>query len=99
MFGFLDELSKSIKSDLKDVYSSYKILNVGGCACYVQNYIKIISYTKNKVEIKVKNNTIVIEGIDLIIQELEKNNILLVGKINKTYLLKEMKEDVNVEKK
>ena len=91
MIGFSDELSSSIGINVKDIYSNFQVSIIGANACYVQNYVKINSYNKEKVVLKVKGNELAIEGVNLTIQELEKNNILLVGKINKTYLVKEFK--------
>lgn len=92
---FLDELSKAVGLPINEAYSDYKIVNVAGKAIYVQNYLKLLSYSTEQITLKLKTNNLVIEGTDLKIVELSNKNILIKGLINKNYLLKEVKPDEN----
>lgn len=69
--------------DFKYSVISNSVVNVTG-------YKKLISYSTDIVSLGVKNNELCIEGHDLKIKELDKSNIVITGKVNKVYLLKEI---------
>lgn len=83
---FVDEVSKMIGLPLEEISSEYKLMMVGSKMIRMSGYQKIISYQREKVILKIKNDTLLIEGKDLVIQEMEQNEIALVGKIDKIYL-------------
>ena len=69
--------------DFRYVVIANKVVNVVG-------YKKLITYSTESVVLGIKGNQLIIEGRDLRIRELYKLNIVVVGKINKVYLSKEM---------
>lgn len=83
---FVDEVSKMIGLPLEEIRSEYKLMMVGSKMIRMSGYQKIISYQREKVILKIKNDTLLIEGKDLVIQEMEQNEIALVGQIDKIYL-------------
>jgi sporulation protein YqfC len=86
---FLDELYKITGLPFPETFNDYKLVNVAGKTIYVQNYLKLISYNKEKIVLKVKNNELNIDGKNLTISELSNKNILVKGYIFKSYLTKE----------
>ena len=92
MVGYLGELDV-----IKD-FSNFKVLLCDNCV-WITNYIKIIEYSKEQVRLKVKNNILVIAGVDINIKMLDKKEIILQGKINNIFLENPYKvESKNVEK-
>lgn len=85
MINFINEFAKFIDLPFEEVLSDYKYLNVGGKLVCVQNYTKIISYSTEKIVLKVKRSILNIEGENLTIKELEKNNLIVSGKISNIY--------------
>lgn len=81
MINFVDEFAKFVDLPISEIVSKYKYINIGGELVCVQNYTKIISYSVEKVVLKAKRTILNIEGENLLIRELEKNNIVIVGKI------------------
>lgn len=88
MIGYINELSDGIINDVKD----FKIV-LNGNYLWITNYIKILEFGKEKVSLKIKNNTLVIEGVDINIKMLEKNEIIFTGKFNSIYLEKQHKSE------
>ena len=86
MINFIDEFAKFIDLPLEEVMSNYKYINVGGKLVCIQNYTKIISYSKEKIVLKSKRTVLNIEGENLIIKELEKSNLIVSGKITNIYV-------------
>ena len=50
---------------------------------HVLNYVKVMDISSNKINIKLKDNILSIEGSDLLIRKLDKRELLIVGFINK----------------
>ena len=50
---------------------------------HVLNYVKVMDISNNKINIKLKDNILSIEGSDLLIRKLDKRELLIVGFINK----------------
>lgn len=99
MLGFLDELSNVTGLPFDEAYKDYKIVNLGGKAIYIQNYLKLLSYHKHEICLKIKNNEIIISGTNLIIKELGDKNLIITGNINSTYLRKEFLNNEKEENK
>ena len=91
MHGFNEEYSNLLKLPFNEVFADFKIIFLGGKVIEVLNYIKILTYSKDLIILKVKNNEVAIEGKDLQIKEMCKKDIIVVGLISKVYLLKEVK--------
>ena len=53
---------------------------------WITNFIKIIDYAGELIKFKIKNNILVVEGINLKIEMLDKNEIVVSGEIQKVYL-------------
>lgn len=83
---FVDEVAKVVGLPLNEIQSDYKLTNVGGKVVRVSGYQKIILYTKEKLVLKVKGDTLNVEGKNMVICEMEGKEIEIAGLIQKTYL-------------
>ncbi len=88
MSSIVDELSKYFSVPFNEVLD-YKYTVINNSVVNVTGYKKIINYSTEMVTLSVKKNELIIEGENLKIKELDKGNIVLVGKIYKIYLSKE----------
>lgn len=86
MSVFIDEVAKVVGLPLNEIQSDYKITNVGGKSIRVSGYQKIVLYTKERLVLKIKGDTLNIEGNNMIIQEMEGKEIAIMGNIKRTYL-------------
>ena len=88
MIGYINEISDGILKDAKELKIVWN-----GSIIWITNYIKILEFGKEKISLKVKNNILNIEGINIDILMLEKNEITLSGKFNSVYLEKQFKSE------
>jgi len=86
VFMFLDELSRITDLPLSETLKEYKVVNIAGKAIHVQNYVKLLHYSKEKIVLKIKKNELEIIGDALKIVELGPTDILCKGKIYETKL-------------
>lgn len=84
----LEELTKHIDADFSTLLGEFKLTLIGLRAITVQNFIKILSYTANKVVFKIKNDEVVVEGENFKIAEMGAKDVILTGKIYKIYSVK-----------
>lgn len=94
---FLDEIGKITKLPYDEIFNEYKITNIGGKILHVQNFLKLQSFSKELIVLKIKKNEINIAGSNLKISQLSSKSIYVSGNIAKTYLSNlpnsEVKED------
>lgn len=88
MSSIIEELSKYLSVPFNEVLD-YKYTVINNNIINITGYKKIINYSTELVTLSIKKNELVIDGKDLKIKELDKGNLVLVGKINKIYLSKE----------
>jgi sporulation protein YqfC len=81
MDNYISEIINICKLPFEEVSKDYKVVILGGKSIYVTNYKKIIDYSSNKVVLKIKNNTLEIAGDSLEINQINKGEILISGKI------------------
>lgn len=91
----LKEISNLINVDVKVLLGQHKITIIGTEFISVQNYLKLLQYSKEKVVLRVKNNELNIEGVNLNILELGNKELAIAGAVNKIYLAKEIKNAEN----
>ena len=85
---FFEELNKYLTEPFNEVLD-YKYYVVSNKIIGVFGYKKIVNYSTNSINLSVKNNVLCIDGVDLKIRELDKSGIVIVGRINKVFLLNE----------
>lgn len=81
MENFISEISKICKLPFDELGKAFKIIQIDSKGIYVCNFKKIIDYSREKVVLKVTNNTLEILGSDLVISQLNKGEIIISGSI------------------
>lgn len=82
----LKELSNIIGLPLSQTLQEYTVTNVGGRVVSVSNFGALVQYDNEKIVLKIKKNELVVEGFNLNITSLSAKEIVIKGKIIKTYL-------------
>lgn len=82
MFNFFDEIKSKVNLD-HNLLNDYNIINISGKLLYVEGHQGVTIITKEMVAFKVKKGRVVVEGHDMILNELTENTLLLQGKITK----------------
>ena len=88
MSGYIGDIG--IINDL----ASFKVVLYDNCM-WITNYIKINQYMSDEIRLKVKNNVLVIQGLDMRIKMLEKREMILEGKFYGIFLEKFHKGENN----
>ena len=81
MENYIKEVINICRLPFDEISRDYKVIMLGGKAIYICNYKKIIDYSSNKVVLKIKNNTLEISGDVLEINQINKGEIVISGKI------------------
>lgn len=82
MENYIKEILSICKLPYSEIGGDYKVINIGGKAIYICNFKKIIDYSSIRVVLKIKNNTLEIGGENLVINQINKGEILISGIIN-----------------
>ncbi len=82
VFNFFDEIKSKVNLD-HNLLNDYNIINISGKLLYVEGHQGVTIITKEMVAFKVKKGRVVVEGQDMILNELTENTLLLQGKIIK----------------
>ena len=81
MFNFFDELKKIIKNE--KLIEKYNIFNMSGKILYVEGHTGICQLSKEIISFKFKGGVIIVEGKDLILNELMDKTLKITGEIKK----------------
>lgn len=81
MENYFKEIVEICGLPFNEVLKDVKIILIGGKALYVSNYKKIVTYSKESIDLRVKGDIIHISGENMIIKQLDKNEIIISGKI------------------
>lgn len=81
MFNFFDELKKIIKNE--KFIEKYNIVNMSGKILYVEGHTGICQLSKEIISFKFKGGVIIVEGKDLILNELMDKTLKITGEIKK----------------
>lgn len=82
VFNFFDEIKSKVNLD-HNLLNDYNIINISGKLLYVEGHQGVTIITKEMVAFKIKKGRVVVEGQDIILNELTENTLLLQGKIIK----------------
>ncbi len=77
--GLVNEIFNSL--DLSITSNEYRYYNLGGKAVYIENFIKIITFSKEEIILKLKKGMFKVTGFELKIVELNKGSMLISGSI------------------
>lgn len=78
----LKELLEYIDSDISVLAGEFKCTIVGNRAIFLQNFKKIITYNTEKISFKLSKNYFYVEGNNLSIKEMGKNEVIITGCFN-----------------
>ncbi len=67
--------------DIQSLSDSYRYYNLGGKVVYIENFIRIITFTPQEIILKLKKGMIKIIGESLLIEDLNNSCILIKGEI------------------
>lgn len=81
MINYIREIVGVCKLPFDEIIKEYKIIQLGSRIIYISNFIKIIDYSDERLVLKVKNGLLEIKANNLKIQQLNKGEIVLKGKI------------------
>ena len=90
MINYVSEMAEELGISINDTKNYITFSSIGGKILVINNYLKIITYSTSKVVLKAKDNVLNIEGENIVIKELNKNSICLVGNIINLYFSKEV---------
>ncbi len=91
MINYITEIAEVTALPLSEIKSMTSYSVVGGVIANVNNYNKILLYSSNKILLKVKDNELNIDGKDLTIKQMTKNDITIMGQISSIYYSYEVK--------
>ena len=83
MFNFFDEIKNKVSKIDTTLLGEYTIVNISGKILYVEGHKGLTTLSKELIIFKVKNGRVVIEGKELILDELSENTLKIVGNIKK----------------
>jgi len=81
MDNYLNEICDICKLPFNEIINDYKVTQIGNKAIVVYNFIKILDYSDEKISLKVKGDIFTIIGVNLYISQINKNEIIIKGKI------------------
>ena len=81
MDNYINEIANLLKLPYSEISNEFKIMQIGCSVIYVTNFVKILNYSDSLIVLKVKKDLIEIRGVNLKIKMLNKNEILVNGKI------------------
>lgn len=81
MENYLKEISEIVSLPFNEVIKDTKILQIGSRIIYISNYKKIINYGSNSIDLKLIKSTLHVEGENLMIKQMDKGEIVIVGQI------------------
>lgn len=67
--------------DLTLLKNEYRYYNLGGKAVYIENFVRINTFCKEEVILKLKKGMIKVSGADLFLEELKEDCVLIKGTI------------------
>lgn len=83
MFNFFEEIKKGVNGLQPNLLNSYNIINISGKILYIEGHTGLTTLSKEMISFKIKNGRIVVEGKNMILQELTDNTMKIVGEIVK----------------
>jgi len=81
VFNFFDEIKKGLSNVEPDLINSYNIVNISGKILYVEGHLGLTTLSKEMISFKVKRGRVVVEGKNMLLNELTENTMKIVGDI------------------
>jgi sporulation protein YqfC len=80
--NYIKELINVCKLPFDEITKNFKLIWFGNNGLYVSNFKKIIDYRQESIVLSIKNNTLEIKGSELKISQINKGEMVVIGKIN-----------------
>lgn len=90
MINYINEIADISSLPISEIRSMTSYTVIGGVVANVNNYTKILLYSSDKILLKIRNNELNIDGTDLMIKQMTKNDITIMGRISNIYYSKEV---------
>ena len=81
MFNFLDDIEKLTKLPFQILKDGFRIINYSNKCVYIENYKKILSFSKEEITIKISKGILTVSGKCLTISGLNISSIIIQGDI------------------
>lgn len=81
MENYIKELADICGLPFGEVTKDTKIIMIGTSMVYVGNYRKLLTYGEEKIDLRVKKDILHIVGENLTIKQMDKGEVVVVGKI------------------
>ncbi|MBE5735040.1 MAG: hypothetical protein E7361_01130 [Clostridiales bacterium] len=92
MLDYIGEIISSATLPIDDINKVTSFTAIGGKAIVINNYKKILTYSKDRIVLKLSNDELVVEGRELSIRQLSKSDISLSGNIVHIYYAGALRE-------
>lgn len=83
MFNFFGEIKENLKIPKESLIDNFQMINISGKLLYAEGHCGLLTLSKEQISFKVKGGVVVVEGKDMILNELSDNTIKICGKIKK----------------
>ncbi|MBP3619980.1 MAG: YabP/YqfC family sporulation protein [Clostridia bacterium] len=83
MFNFFGEIKEGIKLSKEKLVDNFQMINIAGSLLYVEGQGGLLTLSKEQISFKIKGGVIVVDGENMILNELSNNTIKICGKIKK----------------
>lgn len=87
MYNILRELCEITDVSFDEINKQTKIFWYSGVVV-VNEYKRLLTYTNENIVVSTKNNRLNIEGTNIIIKQISKNELIVKGNISKVYFEK-----------
>ena len=71
----------SLLNEIREKSGGYTVINFGGKTVYIEAYKRLKSITSECIELEVRNATLEIVGMELILDEVNDGTLTVTGKI------------------
>ena len=77
--SIINEIFSSL--DLDNITDMYRYYNLGGKVVYIENFVRVNTFSKTEIVLKLKRGMIKVLGENLAIEELNKASLIIKGLI------------------
>lgn len=81
MFSFFEEIAELSGLPFQVFNNSFKVINFGNKAIYIENFKNIISFESIEIVVKLSSGIVKISGENLKIKNMNLDSIIVVGDI------------------
>ena len=83
MFNFLNEIKQNLKIPQGLDLNGFNLINIAGNLLNVEGHLGLVTLSKQQISFKVRKGVIIVDGEDMILNELSDTTLKICGKIRK----------------